>query len=144
MAYYLKKHTPAKSNYKINNKELLAIIHYLKAWDTELQSVLKKFNIITNHKNIKYFVKKQRLNKRQIQWSQELTRYDYRIKYRQGKKAILPDTLSHRDQNIPYRIGNDRLQTRFKQLIPKTYIYHPPARPKAYIKGKNPNYLFPR
>ena len=28
--YYLKKNTPAKSNYKIHNKELLIIIHYLK------------------------------------------------------------------------------------------------------------------
>ena len=30
MAYYLKKHTPVKSNYKIYNKELLVIIRYLK------------------------------------------------------------------------------------------------------------------
>ena len=36
MAYYLKKHTPAESNYEIYNKELLVIMHYLKVWDTEL------------------------------------------------------------------------------------------------------------
>ena len=30
----------------------------LKAWDMELRSVLKGFDIITNHKNIEYFVKK--------------------------------------------------------------------------------------
>ena len=64
MAYYSKKYTPVKNNYKIHNKELLAIIRYLKAWDTELRSVLKGFDIITNHKNIEYFVKKQHLNKR--------------------------------------------------------------------------------
>ena len=58
MAYYLKKYTPAESNYKIYNKELLVIIRYLKVWDTELRSVLKGFDIITNHKNIEYFVKK--------------------------------------------------------------------------------------
>ena len=58
MAYYLKKYTPAKSNYKIHNKELLAIIYYLKAWDTELRSVFKGFDIITDHKNIEYFMKK--------------------------------------------------------------------------------------
>ena len=56
--YYLKKHTPAKSNYKIHNKQLLAIMRYLKAWDIKLRSVLKGFDIITNHKNIEYFVKK--------------------------------------------------------------------------------------
>ena len=30
VAYYLKKHIPAKSNYKIHNKELLVIMRYLK------------------------------------------------------------------------------------------------------------------
>ena len=143
MAYYLKKYTPVKNNYEIHNKELLVIIRCLKAWDTELRSVLKGFDIITNHKNID-FIKKPCLNEWQIQWSQELTRYDYRIKYRQGKEAVLPDTLSRRDQNILYGIGNNRLQTRFKRLIPETYVHHPLAYPEVYIEGKNPNYSLPR
>ena len=62
MAYYLKKYTPVKSNYEIHDKELLAIMRCLEAWDAELRSVLKGFDIITDHKNIEYFVKKQRLN----------------------------------------------------------------------------------
>ena len=64
MTYYSKKYTLIKSNYKIHNKELLVIIHCLEVWDTELRSVLKGFNIITDHKNIKYFTKKKCLNKR--------------------------------------------------------------------------------
>ena len=64
MAYYSKKHIPAESNYEIHNKELLAIIRYLEAWDTELRSIFKGFDIITDHKNIEYFIKKQQLNKR--------------------------------------------------------------------------------
>ena len=59
MVYYLKKHTPVKSNYKIHNKELLAIMHCLEVWDAELRSVFKGFDIITDHKNIEYFIKKQ-------------------------------------------------------------------------------------
>ena len=58
MAYYLKKYTPVESNYKIHNKELLVIMHCLKVNDTELRNVLKGFDIITDYKNIKYFVKK--------------------------------------------------------------------------------------
>ena len=64
MAYYLKKHTSVKSNYEIYDKELFIIMRYLEVWDAELQSVFKGFDIITDHKNIKYFIKKQRLNKR--------------------------------------------------------------------------------
>ena len=58
MVYYSKKYTPVKNNYEIHSKELLAIMRCLKVWDTELRSVLKGFNIIINHKNIEYFVKK--------------------------------------------------------------------------------------
>ena len=67
--YYLRKYTPMKNKYKIYNKELWIIIHYLKVWDIKLRSILKGFDIITNYKNIEYFVKKPRLNKRYIWWS---------------------------------------------------------------------------
>ena len=58
MVYYSKKHTPAESNYKIHNKELLVIMRCLEVWDTELRSISKGFDIITDHKNIEYFMKK--------------------------------------------------------------------------------------
>ena len=58
MAYYLKKYTPVKNNYEIYNKELLVIIHYLEVWDTELLSIFKGFDIITDYKNIEYSIKK--------------------------------------------------------------------------------------
>ena len=58
MVYYLKKHTPAENNYKIYNKELLVIMRCLEVWDAELRSVFKGFDIITDHKNIEYFIKK--------------------------------------------------------------------------------------
>ena len=56
--YYSRKYTLTKSNYKIHNNKLLVIIRYLKVWDAELRNVSKGFDIITNHKNIKYFIKK--------------------------------------------------------------------------------------
>ena len=79
-----------------------------------------------------------------MRWSQELTRYDYRIKYRQGKEAVLPDTFSRRDQDMPYGMGDDRLQARFQRLIPENRAYYPPAYPEAYVKGEDLNRLSPR
>ena len=58
MVYYSKKYTPVKNNYEIHNKELLVIMRCLKIWDTELWSVSKGFDIITDYKNIEYFTKK--------------------------------------------------------------------------------------
>ena len=56
--YYSKKYTLTKNNYEIHNKELWIIMSYLEVWDMELRSVFKGFNIITDHKNIEYFIKK--------------------------------------------------------------------------------------
>ena len=56
--YYLRKFTPTENNYKIYNKELLVIMRYLEVWYAELQSAFKGFNIITDYKNIEYFMKK--------------------------------------------------------------------------------------
>ena len=58
MVYYSSKYTLTKSNYKIYDKELLVIMRCLEVWDAKLWSVSKGFDIITNHKNIKYFIKK--------------------------------------------------------------------------------------
>ena len=37
--YYSKKNSSIKYNYEIYNKEMLAIIQYLKEWDADLKSV---------------------------------------------------------------------------------------------------------
>ena len=41
-------------------------------------------------------------------------------------------------------MGNNRLQTWFKQLILETRAYYPPALSKVYTKGKNLNRLSAR
>ena len=59
MAYYLKKYIPAESNYEIYDKEFISKLYVvLKVWDAELRSISKGFDIITDHKNIEYFIKK--------------------------------------------------------------------------------------
>ena len=65
VAYLSQKFTPAKANYPIYNKELLAVIFCLQEQDLELQSV-QEFKVVTNYKNLKYFTKKQKLTKRHV------------------------------------------------------------------------------
>ena len=52
-------------NYEIHNKEMLAIIRGLESWRHLLEGVQFKFEIWTNHKNLEYFMKAQKLNRRQ-------------------------------------------------------------------------------
>jgi hypothetical protein len=58
VAFYSKKCLPAEVNYPIHDKELLAIVRCLQEWHNMLQSV-KSFTILSDHKNLEYFIKKQ-------------------------------------------------------------------------------------
>ena len=58
-----------KKNYEIHNKEMLAIIRGLEAWRYLLEGAQTKFEIWTDHKNLEYFMKAQKLNRRQARWT---------------------------------------------------------------------------
>ncbi|KAM4057637.1 reverse transcriptase (RNA-dependent DNA polymerase) [Hirsutella rhossiliensis] len=110
------KNAPAECNYPIHDKELLAIIRCLEHWDAELRSV-KSFTVLTDHLNLRYFTKKQQLSERQARWAETLSRYSFTIKHRPGKEAVVPDTLSRREQDMPHSAEDDRLQGRRVQLL---------------------------
>ena len=57
---------------------------------------------------------------------------------------VLLNTLSRRDQNILRETNNNRLQTRFKQLIPETYTYYSPTKPGSRIHRNDSNYSLPK
>ena len=50
--YFLKRLNPAKYNYKIYNKELLAIIRYFKQWQPELKGIKSLIKVFSNYKNL--------------------------------------------------------------------------------------------
>jgi len=55
-------------NYEIHNKKMLAIIRGLEVWRHLLEGVQFKFEIWMDHKNLEYFIKAQKLNRRQARW----------------------------------------------------------------------------
>ena len=62
VAYIFKSLNKAKRNYEIHDKEMLAIIQYLEAWRHFLEGAKDQFEIWTDHKNLEYFMKTQKLN----------------------------------------------------------------------------------
>ena len=52
-------------NYEIHDKEMLVIIKGLESWRYLLEGAQFKFEIWTDHKNLEYFMKAQKLNQRQ-------------------------------------------------------------------------------
>ena len=54
--------SPAKRNYEIYDKELLAIVKVLDKWRQYLLDVVEKFEVWTDHENLKYFKEPHKLN----------------------------------------------------------------------------------
>jgi len=85
VAFYSKSLQPAEHNYKIHDKELLAIIHTLKHFRHYLQGSAHQTMIFSDHTNLKYFTTKQTLTCCQAWWSLFLGTFDYVIIPKPGK-----------------------------------------------------------
>ena len=116
--YFSKKNSPAECNYEIYDKEMLAVVRSLEEWDAELRSV-REFQVKTDHKNLEYFTTVRKLTERQMRWSLILSKYNFTLSYIPGKTNVRADALSRREQDMPSRTTDDRLQYRHIQLLPK-------------------------
>lgn len=56
VAFFSKKLAPAKCNYKIYNKELLAIIRCFEEWRVELEGTELLVQVLTDRKSLEYFM----------------------------------------------------------------------------------------
>jgi len=75
VAFISKSLSDTKRNYKIYDKEMLVVVRCLEAWRYFLEGTVVKFEIWTDHKNLEYFMKVQKLNKRQARWALYLSRF---------------------------------------------------------------------
>jgi len=65
VAFLSKSLNKIEKNYEIHDKEMLAIIRGLENWRHLLEGTQFKFKIWTDHKNLEYFMRAQKLNQRQ-------------------------------------------------------------------------------
>ena len=62
VAFLSKSLNKTERNYEIHDKEILVIIRGLESWKHLLEGAQSKFEIWTDHKNLEYFMKAQKLN----------------------------------------------------------------------------------
>jgi RNase H-like domain found in reverse transcriptase len=96
VAYMSKALNETQQNYEIYDKEMLAIMTALDEWRQYLMGASEDFEIWTDHQNLQYFRKSQKLNRRQVQWMTELAEYHYSLNHKPGKSNVKPDILSRR------------------------------------------------
>ncbi|SJL02762.1 uncharacterized protein ARMOST_06098 [Armillaria ostoyae] len=99
VAFMSKALTATERNYEIYDKELLAIMLALAEWRHYLMGALEDVEIWTDHQNLQYFRKPQKLNRRQARWVTELAEYHFVLKHKPGTANVKADLLSRRSDH---------------------------------------------
>jgi len=84
---------------------MLAVVRCLEAWRHFLEGATIKFEIWTDHKNLEYFMKAQKLNRRQARWALYLLRFNFMLKHVPGSKMGKADSLSRR---LDWQVGVEK------------------------------------
>ena len=115
VAFISKSLSDTERNYEIYDKKMLAIVRCLEAWRHFLEGTVVKFEIWTDHENLEYFMKVQKLNRRQARWALYLSRFDFVLKHIPGTKMEKADSLSRRPD---WKVGVER-DNKDKMLVKK-------------------------
>ena len=105
VAYLFKSLNETERNYEIHDKEMLVIIRGLESWRYLLEGAQFKFEIWTDHKNLEYFMKTQKLNCRQARWALYLSRFNLTLKHVLGTRMGKADGLSRR---LDWKVGVEK------------------------------------
>src|SRR3954471_10521343 len=78
VAFLSKVLNPTECNYKIYDKELLAILTTFDEWQQYLIGT-NEIAVFMDHQNLIYFRKPQKLNRRQVRWVMELEQFSFSL-----------------------------------------------------------------
>ncbi len=81
VGYFSSTLNPAERNYKIHDRELLAVIHALQHWSHLLRGTPLDLLIIiwTDHKNLTYWAVPQKVGPCAATWQVELQQYNFKL-----------------------------------------------------------------
>ena len=96
VAFLSKSLNKTEMNYKIHNKKMLVIIRGLENQRHLLEGAKFKFKVWTGYKNLEYFIKVQKLNRRQACWALYFSRFNLTLKHMLDTKMEKTDKLSQR------------------------------------------------
>ena len=109
----------AETRYKTHDQKLLFIVATFQQWKHYFKNNHHSIIVLTNHNNLRYFMKIITFNKRQFRWTFALVEYNFEIKYR-FKKINSIDDLSKRfnyKENANDKICLFTLQNKLKNII---------------------------
>ena len=116
VAFFSYKHLPQEINYEIYDKKLLDIIKSFEEWDLILEGVGLPVKILTDHRNLQYFISTKQLSYRQACWNKFFSCFNFIIQYLPGKLGAKRNTLTRRSRNLP-KERDGRLQQMIQTVL---------------------------
>jgi hypothetical protein len=92
----------------------MTIVRYFEKWRSELKRSAFFINVIFDHKNLKYFVFIKQLSRRQIKWSEFLSRFDFKIVYRSEKTEEKSNALIRRSEDLSKEENDTNEQNKYQ------------------------------
>src|SRR5258705_3163257 len=96
VAFFSRSLQGAEKNYDTHNKELLAIFEAFKNWRHFLEGSAKVIDMVTDHKNLEYFMSSKKLLRHQARWAKFLGQFNMKVWFRPGRLGSKPDALTRR------------------------------------------------
>ncbi len=123
VAYFLKKHNSVECNYEIYDKELMIIVCTFEKWWSELEDFIYSVKMITNHKNLEYFMSTKQLSRHQARWSEFLSKFNYHIAYHLDKINDKLNALTRRSEHLSKEKNTFNSRHQYQhQTILKTHV----------------------
>jgi len=91
-----------------------------------------KFEIWTDHKNLEYFIKAQKLNRRQARWALYLSRFNFMLKHIPESRMGKADSLSRRPD---WKVGVEKDNKDETLVKPKWLEARRIERVKVIVEG---------
>jgi hypothetical protein len=120
--FWSRKMIEAEQRYDTHDKELLAIVEALRKCRVYVQGAKEETLILTDHRNLTYFLTTKLLSRRQARWSEELAEYHFRIEHQKGTENGQADALSRRPD---YEEGKTKEQQRILAKQPDGSLRYP-------------------
>ncbi len=117
MIYFSFKMLLAECNYEIYDKKLLVIIRAFEKWRLKLKDTLDFVEIIFDHKNLEYFMSIKLLSRRQVKWSEFLSRFNFKIMYRSNELNTQVDALMHQSEDLFLNERNSRWEHQWQIVL---------------------------
>ena len=77
---------------------MLAILHALKKWQPYLMG--RNFKVKMDHDSLKYFLEQRLSSEEKKKWVTKMLGYHFEIIYEKGKKNVVEDALSRKDEDV--------------------------------------------